>query len=396
MTVPSQRPAFVRYGWIGAAAALAFGSMVPAALADPGRAAASYLVAYAYATSILLGSLFWVMIQHLAGAYGFVALRRMAEWIFAPLPLLALLFVPILWGLALLYPWAEPAGIAEAHVRELVAAKSAYLNRGFFTLRARLDFARWLAWGVLLGMLSSRQREGLDADAAHALVRRQRLVSAIGLPASAFALNFAAVDWLMSLDPAWSSSMFGVYVFAGSALSALAMLIVLTFFAERSGLLRGVVHVSHYHALGKLLLTLLVFWAYVGFFQYFILWIANLPEEVAWYVPRTLGPWWPLAAVLVVGHFALPFLALLSRDLKRRPAALAGVAGWLLAMHYLDVYWIVLPSMPQRPGPHWMDLNALVGMTALVLLGALARTVGQSAVARGDPRFARALRFETE
>lgn len=366
------------------------------ALADPERAAFAYLVAYVFGLSLVLGSLFWVMIQHLTGAFWFIVLRGIAERIFRPLPLFALLFLPILASLHWLYSWTDPERISDPAVREDVMAKLAYLNPSFFGVRAGLYFAIWIVCAVGLRHWSSQQiTRQIEASRTSRLAAYQRVLSGAGLPAAGFALYFAAVDWLMSLEPSWASSMFGVYVFAGTALGALSLLIVVTVWLDRRGTLGGMVTVSHYHALGKLLFTILVFWAYTSYFQYFLIWIANVPDEARWYVPRTEEAFMPLAIVLLIGHFVVPFFLLLSRELRRTPRALAAVAGWLLIMHYLDTYWIVIPALGPRAAPHWLDAAALAGVLGLFFVFGLAGARAETLAVAGDPRFERALHFET-
>ena len=367
------------------------GLLAVAAAFDPRRVAFAYLCAWLYWLSIALGALLLVMIHHLTGSTWFIVLRRLAEALFAALVPLALLAVPLLFAPELLYPWTHP-GDLEPHLRELVAKKAAWLDLPFFGIRGLLYLAIWLASAVLLARWSAAQDRGDGAP----LAQRQKVFCAAALPATALALTFASFDWVMSLSPAWASSVFGVYVFAGAAIGGLAAIVLAAFFGERGGRLRDVVTVSHFHALGKLLFTFVVFWAYIAFFQFFIIWIANVPEETSWYVVRTRGGYGALGLILVVGQFLVPFFLLLSRARKRRPERLAAVAAWLLAMHYVDVYWLVIPAYPV-PGwqPHWSDPVALVATGALAALGPLWWSGRTASVPRGDPRFERSLRFVT-
>lgn len=373
---------FALAGWAG---------LVLGAFLEPERTAFAYLAAWAFCLSLALGSLAFVMIHHLTGSTWFIALRRTAENAAATLPLLALLFLPILAALEVLYPWSEPASIASHHVRTAVAKIDGYLNVPFFLVRGGLYFAVFLSAAVLLRRWSLQQEGGEGAR----LAARQKRLSAIVVPVFGIAVHFAAVDWLMSLDPAWESTVFGIYFFAGGAVGALALLGVAAFALQRAGRLQDV-SVSHRHALGKLLFTLLVFWGYIAFFQFFLIWIADEPAEAVWYVHRTEGAWLPVALLLPAGHFALPFFALLSRELKRRAGGLAAVSGWLLLMHYVDIYWIVLPSHVETGWrPHWADLAALAGVAGVVLAYAIVRARGVPEAARGDPRFEASLRFKT-
>jgi hypothetical protein len=315
-------------------------------LFDARQALMSYLAAYAAGLSIVLGALMLVMTCNITGARWFAAFRRPAEAIAASTPIFAVLFLPLALGLSRVYPWA-PAAAGDRRI---------WLNAPFFLVRAAIYFAVWIAVGLLL----RRWSPGPGAWAAERVDGRTRALSAGGLPAVAFAFSFAAFDWLMSLSPAWFSTIYGVYVFAGGFLGALALLAVVGPRAGRAGSPGAAASADDYHKLGNLLLTFTVFWAYIAFSQFLIIWIADVPQEVAWYVPRLGDGWRWLALVVLVGQFALPFLVLLLRSVKRSPGKLAKVGAWLLVMHYLDVYWLVLPQL--HPGgihPHWLDLAAL-------------------------------------
>jgi hypothetical protein len=307
-------------------------------LLDARQALLSYLAAYATGLSIVLGALILVMTCNITGARWFDAFRRPAEAIAASSPLFAVLFLPLAFGLSRVYPWA-PAAAGDRRV---------WLNEPSFLIRAAIYFAVWIAAGLLLRRWSLRP----GAGARGRVDSRSRALSAGGLPAVAFTFSFAAFDWLMSLSPAWFSTIYGVYVFAGGFLAALAVLALL----EPGRAPRA----DNYQKLGNLLLTFTVFWAYIAFSQFLIIWIADVPQEVAWYAPRVRGSWGALALVVLAGQFALPFLVLLLRRVKRSPGTLAKVGAWLLVMHYLDVYWLVLPQLdPGGVRPHWLDLAAL-------------------------------------
>jgi hypothetical protein len=358
---------------------------------DPARALAAYLAAYASVLGIVLGALCLVMIAHTTGAGWIVVLRRLAENVAATAPIYVVLFVPIAAGMRVLYPWVPPLDALSADVRASVAAKTAYLNVPFFLVRAAVYLGTWwlLAWA--LRRWSLRQ----DRDPGSASLARITALSGLGLVLFAFTLTFAAFDWLMSLAPAWHSTAFGVYVFAGGMVAALALLVVLTRAYERAGVLAGTVAASHYHALGRLLLTFVVFWAYIAYAQGFLIWIADVPREATWYLARWGGGWkWPLA-ILVGGHFALPFLVLLSRRAKRSGAVMTWLAVWLLAMHYVDVAWVVLPALDRRVPLPWLELAALATVGGVTLAFGAWRSSGHLLVPAGDPRLAAALGYES-
>lgn len=375
-----------------AAAAVGAALVVAGAFLAPERTAFAWHAAFLYAWTLAIGLLGWILVHHLTNSSWFIVLRRVAELGLAPLLLLALLFLPVVGALDLLFPWVEPEAIASHHVREAVQKVRAYLNVPFFLVRAGLFFAVWLGVAGLL----VRGSRGQDRGDGAALAGRQRIVAAVAVIPFGLAVHFAAIDWIVSLEPAWTSSVFPVYVFAGSLVGGLSVLILAAAGLARAGALEGVVGVSHFHGLGKLLFTLVCFWAYIGYFQFFIVWIGDEPSEVAWFLPRTHGAWRPLAVALAIGHFAMPFFALLSRPLKRSPAALSAVAGWMLLWHAADVVWMVMPAhAPEDATPHWVDLGAFLAVGGATLAFALWRARGVPVTARGDPRFEDSVGFET-
>jgi hypothetical protein len=380
-------------GAIAAALLVGAGGLALCALgfaSDPRQALFSWLAAWVYGLTIALGALIFVMIGHVTAAGWFVALRRLTETIAASLPLFALLFLPLALGLEKLYPWVAPAPSLDARSLELIAHRRPYLNVPFFLGRAALYFAIWGGVAALLRRWSLRQ----DEAPAPALTARSRALAAGAMPPVGLALAFASFDWIMSLTTKFESSIFGVYTFAGAILAALALVVIASFLARRAGLLPAGVSASHDYALGRLLLTFVVFWAYIAFSQLVIVWLADLPEELGWYRARFAGSWAPVGVFLLVGHFAMPFLLLLSYRLKRRAAALAAVAAWLLFAHYVDVYWLVLPALHEAGArPHWLDLAALAGVIGPATAFTLFRLRGHALVPKNDPALAASLRY---
>jgi hypothetical protein len=352
---------------------------------DGSRFYASYLVAWLFATSIALGGLFFVLLHHATRAGWSAVLRRLAEHLAATMPLLALLFVPVALGLERLYPWARP----EAAADPLLAAKSAWLEPGFFLARAAVVLGAWslLAWWF------RRRSLAQDSTGDPAISRRLKALAAPALIVFALTLTVGAFDWIMSLEPHWYSTIFGVYFFAGSVVAVFATLILLALAARPA--LGEVVTAEHFHDLGKLLFAFVVFWAYIAFSQFMLIWYGNLPEETLWYAHRT-GPGWEGATVaLAAGHFVLPFFFLLSRAVKRRAPTLVAGAVWMLAMHYLDLYWLVMPSLdPAGLRPHALDAATLVAVVGFGAgaFGLLMRR--RALVPVRDPRLPESLSFE--
>lgn len=361
------------------------------AIVDPRRAAAAYLAAWMAVLTTVLGALCTIMIAHLTGATWFVVLRRRAEQVAATLPLLAVLFVPVALAVRVLYRWTAPGALADPAAIARVAAKHAYLNVPFFLARAVLYLAIWVVLAELLRRWSLEQ----DVTADPALARRQRVASAIGCIAVGLTLTFASFDWLMSLTPVWYSTIYGVYVFGGAMVGALALITVL---AWRGRAPDGALPVrdDHLHALGKLQLTFVLFWAYIGYAQLIVIWSGDLPAEVTWYVARVGGGWRAVDALLVAGHFAIPFVALLLWGVKRSARAMGVLALWLLAMHYVDVYWLVLPSVtPSVLRPDWMDLAALLLVAGAAIAFGLWRARGEAAYPARDPELELSVTYTT-
>lgn len=357
-------------------------------LLDRRQAGLSFLVAYLYVTGMVLGVLLMNLIAHVANARWFVLLRRLAEDVAAALPVLAVLFVGLVIAAPALYPWAgegHAAGSAHGHAP---AGKAAWLSLPMFVLRGAICLFAWSAVAVVMRRWSVRRDETRDP----ALTTRQRALAAAGLPIVALTLSVAAFDWGMSLEPAWYSTIYGVYVFAGGFVSGLGLLAVLAWVGRAR--LELAFSSSHAHALGKMMFAFVIFWAYIGWSQFFVIWMADLPEEAIWLERRAQGPWYGVAVTLVVAHFGLPFLALLPRGVKRRPELLAVLGGYLLVMHWIDVYWLVVPAVrPDSPAPHWLDLAALLAVGGVTAAWVGARSGGGPLVARGDPDYETSLRY---
>ena len=336
-------------GVIGLAACLTGALLAPAAFFP------AYLAGYRFFLGIGLGCLVLLLIYHLTGgAWGFL-LRRILEAGTRTIPLLALLFIPLLLGLRQLFPWARPDLVESTH---LLQHQRPYMNLPFFIVRAVIYFSIWIGSAIVVNLWSRRHSETGDA----ALSRRLATFSAAALVAFGVTLHFASIDWLMSLQPVFHSTMIGPLVGSGQVLSAQALaLLVLALLLYRTPLAQYA-SADVFYDLGNLLLTFVIVWAYMVYFEYMLGWIANLRHEAAWFLPRTRGGWGFVALVLIVFHLAIPFFLLLMRDVKRRPRILAGVCVLILAAHLVFGFWQVLPAFPD-PGPwHWLDAAAVIGI----------------------------------
>lgn len=316
----------------------------------------SYLMAYIFWSGITLGCLAVLMLYHLVNGGWGVLIRRMLEAGTRTLPLVALLIVPVLVGIPQLYTWAHPEAVARD---PLLQHKSVYLNIPSFLIRAVVYFAIWGILAYLLNRWSSDQ----DRSGAPWLARRLHRLSGPGLVLYVLTVTFASLDWTMSLEPDWYSTIYSALFIVGQVLSALALLIaVLGLLASRTSLAE-VLSPRYLNDLGNLLLAFVILWAYMAFSQFLITWAGNLTEEIPWYLRRVNGGWGWIAGFLIVFHFALPFLLLLSRQVKRRVAVLASLAGALLVVRMVSVYWMVEPAFGDaQPRFHWLDWIAPIGI----------------------------------
>ncbi len=353
----------------------------------------AYLTNFMYFLSLMLGALFFVLIQHLTKSGWSVTVRRLAEVVGSTAPWLAIaalpIVIPTLLGSPIIYVWANPTPEVLGDTYELVVPKLAYLNPWFFTLRLALYFAVWIA----IGRYYLRTSRAQDASGDVTLTQQMQKWSALAVILFGVTTAFAAFDLLMSLKPAWYSTIYGVYYFAGSAVGFFGLLIVMCVVLQSQGRLAQVITPEHYHDLGKLLFAFTVFWAYIAFSQYMLIWYANLAETTIWYHYRQQGPWLGFSLLLLFGHFVLPFLLLISRVPKRRKNWLVIGAAWMLAMHWLDVYYLVKPGPDSTP-LHLVD-GALFVAFAGFFVALLARGLAQqSLLPERDPRLSSSIAFE--
>jgi hypothetical protein len=345
----------------------------------------SYLFACVFWSGLALGSLAILMLRYVTGGAWGVPIRRPLESATRTLPLVALFFVPLLFGVKSLYAWARPEDVAHD---PLLQHKAAYLNFPFFLGRGIVYVAVWL----LLAFFLNRWSEQEDRSPSPGLSRRLQLLSSGGLVLYGLTITFWSIDWLMSLEPRWYSTMYGVLLMAGQALSALAFVIAVTILLSRYQPLAGFLSAEHLHDLGKLLLAFVMFWAYVSFSQYLIIWAGNLPEEIPWYLRRLQGGWGWFGIALIVLHFALPFLLLLSADANRNPRLLSGVAILVVVMRAVDLFWLVRPVFsPGHFQIHWLDVAAFVGLGGVWLSVLLWQLLERPLLPRNDPEFSEAL-----
>lgn len=343
----------------------------------------SYLFGYLFWISIALGCVAATMLHHVVGGRWSFTIRRLAESGAMTLLLMAVLFIPILLGINQLYLWAKPEIVAES---ALLQHKVPYLNVPFFIVRAVIYFAIWIGLAYLLNKWSTEQDR--DNTAAPTLTNRLRRISAPGLILYVLTASFAAFDWMMSLEPEWFSSIYGLLFIAGNVLATMAFAIIGVALLANYAPLSQWVSANIYNDLGNFLLAFVAFWAYISFSQFLIIWSANLPEEISWYIVRTQGGWQWLAMALIFLHFALPMVILLARWAKRRVQVLTSIAVFVLVMQLVAIFWLVMPAFyPLGFHLHWLDLVLPVAIGGLWLAFFSWQLKKKSLVPLHDPRF---------
>jgi hypothetical protein len=341
----------------------------------------SYLVGYLFWLGIALGCLPLLMLHHMVGGGWGFAIRRILESALRTLPVMVVLFLPVLLGIHSLYEWSHP---------DLVAAdvslqkKSIYLNTPFFVVRAVIYFAAWTLLAHFLNKMSAEQ----DRTAAPSLIRRFQLLSAPGILVYALTITFAAVDWGMSLEPHWFSTIYGMLFMVGQVLATLAFVIPLLVVLSDSEPLSNFLDESIFQDLGNLMLAFVMLWAYLSFSQYLIIWSGNLPEEIPWYLNRGRGGWQWVAAVLALFHFGVPFVLLLARGNKRRKQIISAIALGILAMRFVDLTWLIKPAFT---GPlftlHWLDVVAPIGIGGIWAWALIGQLTKRPLLPLNDPNF---------
>ena len=355
---------------------------------DPDRFFRSYLVAFAFTCAIGLAAFFFVMVQYLSGSAWSVVMRRLMENIMITLPVGALLFLPLAFGLNHIYPWANAEFMKTS---EGLRAKSDFLVPNFFVARTYVYFLLWSIWIFALYRQSTKQ------DATHS-IQQMRVASRWSAPGLLLAVavgTLAAYDWLMSLEPSWYSTIFGLYYLADGAVGFFAVLILICLGFRKAGVLDKVINVEHYHDLGKWLFAMTCFYTYMGFSQFLLIWYANLPDETLFFRHRMPGTWLYISLSLPFIRFFIPFFTLISRPAKRSLKILTFMSVWSLVVVYLDLYWIVMPVFyPNGPQLHWLDaatMGAVLSVTGLMFWSRFRR---HAVAPVGDLRFEQSLHFE--
>jgi len=325
----------------------------------------AYLLGFMAWLGITLGSMAILMLRHLTkGAWGMV-IRRILGAAMRCVPLMVALFIPLLFGIRRLYIWARPLdAIADKHLREhLQEITKTYLTVNGFVIRAAIYFAIWYALSFLLTKWSAEQDHPPVRDNS----ARFKALSGPGLILYGFTITFAVIDWIMSIDPSWISTIFGLSFLIGQVLSALCFAVVVERILFRYKPMSELLKPEQVHDHGKFMLTFIMVWAYFAFSQWLIIWAGNLPEEITWYMRRLHGGWGSVGLFLVLFHFAVPFVMLISRPFKRDITRLVWLAAWLLLMRYVDLFWVIEPNFSVTFKVTWLDVVVPIAMGGLWL-----------------------------
>lgn len=347
---------------------------------DPDQFYFSYLTSFTFYASIALGCLFFVMLHHITRSEYGVVLRRIPETYASFMYIFAILFIPILIGVETLYLWTDEELVA---TDKLIAGKSPYLNIPFFIARNILYFSVWSYMGHKLYKNSVE----MDKSGDWGLDTAQRKISGPGIFIFGFTLAFASFDWMMSLDPPWFSTMFGVYYFAMTFQVFFAVVILTVLFLHKKGLLTKTIRTTHITDLSKLLFGFTVFYAYIAFSQFFLIYYANIPEETLWYYHRLEGSWEGFTYLLLIGRFVVPFFILLPAASKSNMKLIGIVSAWIVIVHFIELHWIVMPTLHHYGIQFsWIDIATLLGIGGLFMGMFFLQFKKENMVANNDPR----------
>jgi hypothetical protein len=377
----------IKIGGILFAAGLLLG--IAGYFVDSTRAAFSYLTSFMFFLSIGIGALFLIALEYLVNAEWSVPFRRVTEFLASSIPFLLILAIPLLFSIHDLFHWSHAEAVAEDRILQ---EKSSYLNVPFFIIRVFVVFGIW----TLFYFLFTRNSRKQDGTGDQNLTRKNARLSAIFMPIFAITLTVSAVDWMMSLEPHWFSTIFGVYLFAGSTWVALAAITLIVILLHEKGYLHKRITTDHYYSLGTLLFAFTVFWGYIAFSQYMLIWYADLPEETFWFAQRWEGGWLYLSVLLMISHFLVPFIALLSFAAKTNPKRLKFMSIWILAAHFIDLYWLIMPTLSNTPGGYtlsWMDAAYPAFVIGLLIIVFNMRSKKDNLIPIGDPKLERGLDF---
>lgn len=360
---------------------------VLAYISDPVRSAFNNIILLEFLTSVGLGALFFVALEHLVGAVWSTPFRRVFEILSSVLLILPIVALPIYFHAHDIFHWTHADVVA---ADEILLQKSPYLNMTFFTIRIVAYFLLWILFYWLLSRNSKKQDKSKDQK----ITKLNAKISAIFMPVFAITLTFSSIDWMMSLEPHWFSTIFGVYYFSGTVIASLAAGTLLVIWLNEKGLLIKGITKDHYYSLGALLFAFINFWAYIAFSQYLLIWYANLPEETFWFLQRWEGSWMYFSVFFMIVHFAIPYFAMLSQPSKMDAKRLKFMALWLAIVHILDLYWIVIPTLsPEGFIFGWIEIGFILLAFGIVMVVFNLKAKNANLVAIGDPKLQRGIDF---
>jgi hypothetical protein len=355
---------------------------------EPRHAAFTNLINFLFLTSIAVGALFLLALEYIAGAVWSVPMRRVNEFLAGLIPFAPLVAIPLLFHLQDVFRWTiTDTGATD----ELLKAKGPYLNYTFFIIRFVVTFALWTLFYWLFTRNSLKQDSTKDAK-GDIYTRRNIRLSAIFLPVFAITITFAAIDWAMSLEAHWYSTIIGIYFFSGTVMSALAAATYIIIRFHETGKLPGLRR-DHFYSLGSLMFAFVNFWAYIAFSQFMLIWYANLPEETFWFLKHWQNGWQVVSILLIVVQFAVPYAVLLPQEAKMDPKRLKFIALWLLAAHWLDLYWFVMPTYDASVTFGWMELSFPLLIVGLIIIVVAWKTKKHNLIPIGDPKLKRGMEF---
>ena len=360
---------------------------VLAFVVDSHRALANYDVIIALLVSVSVGNLFLFSIEYLSGAVWSTVMRRVNEIFITFVPFVFVIGLVIVFNTHSIFHWAHEEAVK---TDKLLQSKSPYLNQTFFTIRYFVYFFAWSLFAFLMTKNSLKQDESKD----QLLTYKNSKLSAVFIPIFAITLTFFSIDFLMSTEPHWYSTIFGVYYFSGTVLAALSVLTLAIIFLYEKGYFGNVLRRDHFYNLGALLFAFINFWAYIAFSQFLLIWYANLPEETFWMIHRWQNGWEIFSFILIFGHFLIPYFSLLSQQAKSNLSRLKFMAAWILLMHYIDLYWLVMPSLYKEIVFGWIEISFIIFAVGLILVLFIWRfNKLKNLVPVGDPKIKRSLEF---
>jgi len=354
-------------------------------LVDVRHAAFVHVVNFLFLTSIGIGVLFLIALEYIAGAVWSVPMRRVNEFLAALIPFAALMALPLFFHLQDLFPWVNAETVAHDTVLKM---KEPYLNVNFFTIRFVVIFGLWTLFYFLFTWNSKRQ--DIDKDQKH--TKFNIGLAAAFMPIFAIGLTLIAIDWAMSLEPHWYSTIYGVYYFSGTVLAGVSTATYIIVKLHEHGYFPQLRR-DHFYSLGTLMFVFVNFWAYIAFSQFLLVWYANLPEETYWFIARWKNGWEYVSVLLILVHFAVPYFMLLTQDSKMDLKRLKFISIWILFAHLLDLYWLVMPSFSTSPVLSWMEISFPLFIVGLVIVIFAWKMKRQNVVPVGDPKLERGLEF---